>query len=121
MKASTLWKRTSRFATLPTFVRTARAFAYGQTYFTILSPRIQSYTVGVEPNPAFWGEERPAKPLSADVVSWMARPDNGPGGMGRGSGQGFFRKPYHYGAQPPGEPPITSAAPTGPALRTDRR
>ncbi len=72
----------------------------------ILSPRIQSYTVGIEPNPAFWGEERPANPLSADVVSWMARPEaNNFGGMGSGGGgQGFFRKPYYYGSQPSGVP-----------------
>jgi hypothetical protein len=70
---------------------------YGQTFLMILSPRIQSYTVGIEPNPPFWGDEKPAKPLSADLVSWMARPDDGPGGMGRGGGQGFFRKPYYYG------------------------
>ena len=28
----------------------ARAYAYGQTFFTILSPRIQNYTIGIEPN-----------------------------------------------------------------------
>jgi hypothetical protein len=84
---------------------------YGQSFLTILSPRIQSYTVGVEPNPAFWGGENPAKPLSADVVSWMARPDNGPGGMGRGSGQGFFRKPYYYGT--PSDPPHEESLPSG--------
>src|SRR5439155_5674973 len=31
--------------------------AYGQSFFTILSPRIQNYTVGLEPNPPFWGGE----------------------------------------------------------------
>jgi hypothetical protein len=86
---------------------------YGQTFLTILSPRIQSYTVGIEPNPMFWGEPRPAKPLSADLVSWMARPDDGPGGMGRGSGQGFFRKPYHYGSQSPNDPPHEETLPSG--------
>jgi hypothetical protein len=79
---------------------------YGNTFMMILSPRIQSYTVGIEPNPAFWGNEAGAKPLSADLVSWMARPDpNDFGGMGRGGGQGFFRKPYYYGEQPP-EPEV---------------
>lgn len=76
---------------------------YGQSFLTILSPRIQSYTVGVEPNPLFWGDAKPARPLSADVVSWMARADDGPGGMGRGGGQGFFRKPYFYGTGDPRE------------------
>ncbi len=76
---------------------------YGQSFVTILSPRIQSYTVGLEPNPRFWGEAAPAKPFSADVVSWMARPDDGPGGMARSGGQGFFRKPYYYGTGDPAE------------------
>jgi hypothetical protein len=86
---------------------------YGQTFLTILSPRIQSYTVGVEPNPAFWGDEPQAKPLSADVVSWMARPDNGPGGMGRGGGASFFRKAYYYGGQPTNKPPSEETLPSG--------
>jgi hypothetical protein len=84
---------------------------YGQTFLTILSPRIQSYTVGVEPNPAFWGDQVGAKPLSADLVSWMARPDNG--GRGGGSGQGFFRKPYYYGGQPTNAPPPDETLPSG--------
>jgi hypothetical protein len=81
----------------------AAAHVYGQTFLMILSPRIQSYTLGIEPNPEFWGDAKPARPLSADLVSWMARPDeNDFGGMGRGSGQGFFRRPYFYGDQPDG-------------------
>ena len=75
---------------------TARAFAYGQTFFTILSPRIQNYTVGVEPNPAFWGAKA-ENPLTADQVSWLGRPEfDGPGAMGRSGSQGFFRRPYSY-------------------------
>ncbi|MCI0377914.1 MAG: hypothetical protein L0215_09925 [Gemmataceae bacterium] len=73
-----------------------RAFAYGHTYFTILSPRIQNYTVGIEPNPVFWGA-KPEKPLSADQVSWLGRPEyDGPGAMGRSGTQGFFRRPYRF-------------------------
>jgi hypothetical protein len=71
----------------------------GQTFLMILSPRIQSYTVGIEPNPQFWGDEKPAKPLTADLVSWMARPDEGR--FGGGGGQSFFRKPYYYGKGDP--------------------
>jgi hypothetical protein len=71
---------------------------FGQTFLMILSPRIQSYTVGIEPNPEFWGAPKAAQPLTADLVSWMARADEGPGGFNRGgTGQGFFRKPYYYG------------------------
>jgi hypothetical protein len=92
-----------------------QARAYGQTYLMILSPRIQSYTVGIEPNPAFWGEEGQGKQLSADVVSWMARPEaDNFGGMGSGAGgQGFFRKPYYYGDQPPDGAPAYETVPTG--------
>jgi hypothetical protein len=89
--------------------------AYGQSYLMILSPRIQSYTVGIEPNFGFWGEEQPANPKSADVVSWMARPEaDNFGGMGSGGGgQGFFRKPYYYGGQDPSAPPRDETLPTG--------
>jgi hypothetical protein len=79
-----------------------KASLYGQSFFTILSPRIQNYTIGVEPNPAFWGQEAEA-PLSADMMTWLGRADAGFGGMGaRGSGQGFFRKPYRYNADASG-------------------
>ena len=83
----------------------------GQTFLMVLSPRIQSYTVGIEPNPPFWGDEKPAKPQSADVVSWMARPDEGRGGGG--GGQGFFRKPYYYGIEPMRDAPAAETRPIG--------
>ncbi len=73
------------------------AQAYGRSFFTILSPRIQSYTVGLEPNPAFWGGTVAAsKPLSADLLTWMGRPDTNPWGMNRSGSQGFFRNPYRF-------------------------
>jgi hypothetical protein len=72
--------------------------AYGTSFFTILSPRIQNYTVGMEANPAFWGgEEAKNENLSVDLMSWMGRPSGGPNDMGRGGGAGgFFRRPYSY-------------------------
>src|SRR5262249_39365185 len=70
-----------------------KAAAYGNTFFTILSPRIQNYTIGVEPNPLFWGQNA-EKPISADMVSWLGRYDQGiPGGMPRGARHGIFRNP----------------------------
>jgi len=73
-----------------------KASVYGQTFFTILSPRIQNYTVGIEPNAAFWGQNV-QEPLSADMVTWLGRADASFGGMGpRVGSQGFFRKPYRY-------------------------
>ena len=83
---------------------TKKAFACGQTFFTILSPRIQNYTIGIEANSLFWGQAAD-KPISADMVTWLGRADRDmPGGMGRpgGSGQGFFRKPYRYDADASG-------------------
>lgn len=79
--------------------------AYGQSFFTILSPRIQNYTVGIEPNPAFWGGEvrqvkhkgeDVAEVLSADQLSWMGRPSGGPDAMGRSGSSSLFRKPYAF-------------------------
>lgn len=69
---------------------------YGQTFFTILSPRIQNYTIGVEPNPAFWGEEPAGLPRTADLMQWYGRPSGGPDAMGRGSSSGFFKRPYEF-------------------------
>lgn len=77
-------------------LKPGRTYAYGQSFFALLSPRIQNYTVGVEPNGDFWGA-RQKNPLSADMVSWLGRPEfDGPGGMGASRSQGFFRRPYTY-------------------------
>jgi hypothetical protein len=69
--------------------------AYGHTFFTILSPRIQNYTIGVEPNTEFWGETS-GKVRSVDLLGWMGRPSGGPHEMGRSGSSGFFRKPYTF-------------------------
>ena len=84
----------------------AQARVYGHTFFAVLSPRIQNYTIGIEPNPHFWGEEPRQKiirgdktaneVLRADLVSWFGRPTGGMNEMGRGGSGGFFRKPYEY-------------------------
>lgn len=76
--------------------------AYGHSFFTILSPRIQNYTVGMEANPLFWGAEvKKVKDvdevLGVDLMSWMGRPSGGPNDMNRGGGSGgFFRRPYTF-------------------------
>jgi hypothetical protein len=69
--------------------------AYGSSFFTILSPRIQSYTIGLEANPAFW-RGKASESDSADLVTWMGRPDTNQWGMGRSGSHGFFRTPYYY-------------------------
>jgi hypothetical protein len=74
--------------------------AYGNTWFTVFSPRIQNYTVGVEPATGNWvpevGKDAPANPHSV-VVTWMGRPDNSYGGTGRSAGSpSLFRRAYEY-------------------------
>jgi hypothetical protein len=74
--------------------------AYGSTWFTVFSPRIQNYTIGVEPAAAAWvpeaDKQAPANPHSA-VVTWMGRPENSYGGTGRSAGSpSLFRRAYEY-------------------------
>ena len=73
-----------------------QAYAYGRSFFTVLSPRIQNYTIGMEPNSEFWGESAGNKVRSVDVLSWMGRPSGGMHDMGRSGGGVFFRKPYEF-------------------------
>jgi len=72
-----------------------QARVYGHSFFAILSPRIQNYTIGLEPNPEFWGANS-EKPLNVDLMSWLGRPSGGPGDMGRSGSGGFFKRPYEY-------------------------
>jgi hypothetical protein len=67
---------------------------YGHTWFTVFSPRIDTYRIGVEP-----GEK------------WVADNDPTHGGVlvdavGANSGRkgSFFRRSYHYNLAPPGDP-----------------
>lgn len=82
--------RTAAFSADPDQVQ-----AYGRSFFCVLSPRIQNYTIGVEPNPAWWNAPEAAVP-SAQPVDWLGRPDSGAFGMGRSGTQGLFRRPYSY-------------------------
>jgi hypothetical protein len=59
--------------------------AQGHTWFSIFSPRVQNYTIGVEPSTA-WGLSK--EPVSPPVVSWMARVSN--------ARQSLFRRSYDY-------------------------
>lgn len=61
---------------------------YGNTYFTIFSPRIDSYTIGVEPR-SEWAITLPNEPTPPVLVDWMA------GGKGGGSG-GILSRGYSY-------------------------
>jgi hypothetical protein len=66
---------------------------YGNTWFTLFSPRIEHYTIGIEPAPDW--PPGGAKDYSP-VVSWMDRPETNPYGSGRSRGQSLFHRAYDY-------------------------
>jgi len=65
---------------------------YGTTYFTLFSPRIQNYTIGVEPS-----EEWAKQPGDyGAVVTSLSPPDENMGGMNRSGSQSLFTRSYEY-------------------------
>jgi hypothetical protein len=73
--------------------------SYGQTWLTLFSPRIQLYTIGIEPASPEWAAANEAgKPGASVLVSWLGRPDSGFGGTERGRSQSLFRRSYEYDA-----------------------
>ncbi len=65
---------------------------YGTTWFSLFSPRINTYTLGIEPSPA-WTEpagERTGR--TGTVVSPLAQPEQ----AARIGSQGLFPQPYDY-------------------------
>ncbi|CAN5539481.1 hypothetical protein BH10PLA2_BH10PLA2_11440 [soil metagenome] len=74
---------------------------YGTSWFSIFSPRIQNYIVGLKPADALGGTN-PANPGSV-TLSWMGRPEAGWGGTGRARSQGgLFRRAYDYAPEATG-------------------
>jgi hypothetical protein len=74
-----------------------RPQVYGSTWFTLFSPRIQNYTVGIEPAEPDWGAAGGGKAdQHAPLVGWMGRPENVYGGTGRSGSQSLFRRSYEY-------------------------
>jgi hypothetical protein len=77
--------------------RTRSAHAYGTTWLAILSPRIQSYTVGIEPALGAWGEAGAGRGGADVMITWLGRPDpTGQGSVGRQRVQTLFSRPYTY-------------------------
>lgn len=64
---------------------------YGRTWLTVFSPRIDSYTIGVEPKEG-WAVSRPDGPAPRPLVDWM--------GGGRGGGSSFLSRGYSYHVDP---------------------
>jgi hypothetical protein len=70
--------------------------AYGTTWFSLFSPRIQNYTVGVEPAPTWVTMAAGAGPGA--VVSVM----ESPAPLVHTGSQSLFRRPYSYAADAAG-------------------
>jgi hypothetical protein len=67
--------------------------AYGTTWFTLFSPRIQDYTIGVEPSAPAWTVAPSQDATSPPVeVAVLANPDLAE----RVGSSSLFRKPYAY-------------------------
>jgi len=70
---------------------------YGSTWFTIFSPRIQHYTIGLEPAAPAWAGPRGGEEVDAPVVlSWMNRPEMDRRYGARARGSSLFRRSYDY-------------------------
>jgi hypothetical protein len=67
---------------------------YGRTWFTIFSPRIDSYTIGIEPKEGWTVANPDVQP--GTLVDWMAGGRGGGGGIvSRGYGYHISPSPYH--------------------------
>jgi hypothetical protein len=69
---------------------------YGNTWFTVFSPRIQNYTIGLEPAAPDWAPAAAPGQDSSVALSWLGRPETGWGGYGRQRSQGLFHRAYDY-------------------------
>jgi hypothetical protein len=72
---------------------------YGSSWFTLFSPRIQHYTIGLEAADGGWGG---GQQKDAPLIGWMGRPDDGWGGTGRTGAQSLFRRTYEYAPEASG-------------------
>src|SRR5262249_54029190 len=75
-----------------------RPTVQGTTWFTLYSPRLASYTVGIEPLAPQWAPAGSVPPPpSGLVLSWLGRPeDSGFNSYGRQSAQRLFQKEYAF-------------------------
>src|SRR5262249_24237247 len=69
--------------------------SYGTTWFSLFSPRIQLYTIGIEPVPPAIGGSQ-SKADASTVVSWLGRPESTFGGTNRPRSQGIFKRTYEF-------------------------
>jgi hypothetical protein len=71
---------------------------YGTSWFTLFSPRIQNYTVGLEPVAPDWGGRWSAGDAEVPVPPVMLATFDGPEPSLGGTSQSLFRRPYEYAA-----------------------
>jgi len=70
----------------------------GSTWFTLFSPRIQNYTIGVEPAGPVWTPADPTLAAHDTVLSWQSTVERNRYSSG-GTG-GLFSKRYRYQSMP---------------------
>jgi hypothetical protein len=71
---------------------------YGRSWFTLFSPRIQNYTIGLEPVAPEWGGRWSTDDADAPAPLVMTAVMDGPEpGLG-GNTQSLFHRPYEYAA-----------------------
>jgi hypothetical protein len=74
----------------------------GNSWFTIFSPRIQHYTIGLEPAAPGWAPRPgPGRPAPSVMLTWMGRPETD-AMNNRSQSQGLFRRAYDYAAEATG-------------------
>jgi hypothetical protein len=69
---------------------------YGTSWFTLFSPRIQNYTIGLEPVAPEWGGRWGADDADAPVPPVLVATYDGPEAALGGTSQSLFRRPYGY-------------------------
>ncbi len=69
---------------------------YGTSWFTLFSPRIQNYTIGLEPAAPEWGGRWSEESADAPVPPVMVATLEGPEASLGGTTQNLFRRPYEY-------------------------
>jgi hypothetical protein len=72
--------------------KTRKAYAYGTSWFAVLSPATKSYAIGIKPAVGAWAER-----AGGVTVTWLGRPEPaGQGALGRPRAQTLFSRTYRY-------------------------
>jgi hypothetical protein len=75
---------------------------YGHSWFTLFSPRIQNYTIGLEPAAPKWGGRWDVSEADAPVPPVMVSAMDAPEPALGGNMQSLFRRPYAYASDAAG-------------------